>query len=114
MRTEIHFVLLLKSIFPGFFFLFSFLVVLGLHCGARASHCGGFSCCGVRALGAWAQELWRTDLVAPQHVGPSQTKDRTRVPCTGRRILNHCATREVPTGFLKELHCQEISMELDP
>ena len=22
-----------------------------LHCGARASHCGGFSCCGARALG---------------------------------------------------------------
>ena len=25
-----------------------------LHCGARASHCGGFSCCGARALGAQA------------------------------------------------------------
>ena len=25
-----------------------------LHCGARASHCGGFSCCGAQALGAWA------------------------------------------------------------
>ena len=25
-----------------------------LHCGARASHCGGFSCCGARALGARA------------------------------------------------------------
>ena len=25
-----------------------------LHCGARASHCGGFSCCGARALGTWA------------------------------------------------------------
>ena len=23
-----------------------------LHCGARASHCGGFSCCGAWALGA--------------------------------------------------------------
>ena len=22
-----------------------------LRCGARASHCGGFSCCGARALG---------------------------------------------------------------
>ena len=31
-----------------------FMAVLGLHCGARASHCGGFSCCGARALGAWA------------------------------------------------------------
>ena len=25
-----------------------------LHCGARASHCGGFSCCGAQALGAQA------------------------------------------------------------
>ena len=25
-----------------------------LHCGAQASHCGGFSYCGARALGAWA------------------------------------------------------------
>ena len=36
-------------------------------------------------------------LVAPPHVGSSQTRDGTRVPCTGRRILNHCATREIPT-----------------
>ena len=26
--------------------------------GVRASHCGGFSCCGPRALGERAQELW--------------------------------------------------------
>ena len=25
-----------------------------LHCGAWASHCSGFSCCGAWALGAWA------------------------------------------------------------
>ena len=25
-----------------------------LCCGVRASHCGGFSCCGPRALGMWA------------------------------------------------------------
>ena len=25
-----------------------------LHCGAQASHCGGFFCCGARALGAQA------------------------------------------------------------
>ena len=25
----------------------------------------------------------------------SQTRDRTRVPCIGRQILNHCTTREV-------------------
>ena len=25
-----------------------------LCCGAQTSHCGSFSCCGARALGAWA------------------------------------------------------------
>ena len=27
-------------------------------------------------------------------------QDQTRVPCIGRRILNPCATREVPRGVL--------------
>ena len=40
--------------------------------------------------------MWLTGLVAPRHVGSSQTRARTRVPCIGRRILNHCATREAP------------------
>ena len=34
-------------------------------------------------------------LVAPPHVGSSQTRDRTPVPCIGRRILNHWTTGEV-------------------
>ena len=34
--------------------IYLFLAALGLRCGARASHCGGFSCCGTRALGARA------------------------------------------------------------
>ena len=84
-----------------------------LRCRARASQCRGFSCCGARALcvqasavvarrlsscGSRALErrLSSCGLVAPRHVGPSQTKAWTRVPCTGRRILNHCATREAP------------------
>ena len=82
-----------------------------LHCSARASHCSGFSCCGAQALGvqaqqlwlmgyrAQAQQLWHTGLVAPWHVGSSWTSARTCVPCIGRQILNHCATREVQ-GFL--------------
>ena len=62
----------------------------------------GFSSCGTWAQQLWlvgsraqAQQLWRTGLVAPRHVGSSGTRDRTCVPCIGRRILNHCATREV-------------------
>ena len=33
-------------------------------------------------------------LHAPRHVGSSQTRARTRVPCIGRQILNHCTTKE--------------------
>ena len=35
-------------------FIYLFMAVLGLRCGARASHCGGFSCCGAQALGVRA------------------------------------------------------------
>ena len=35
-------------------------------------------------------------------MGSSRTRARTRVPCIGRRILNHCATKEAPLrNFLK-------------
>ena len=40
--------------------------------------------------------MWLTGLVAPRHVGSSQTRARTRVPCIDRQILNHCTTREAP------------------
>ena len=65
-----------------------------LRCGVRASHCGGFSCCRARALGMRASVVWLAGLVAPRHVGSSRTMARTRVPCIGRQILNHCTTRE--------------------
>ena len=43
--------------------------------------------------------------VAPRHVGSSQTRARTCVPCIGRQILNHCATREALKWPLFENHC---------
>ena len=67
-----------------------------LHRGARSSHYRGLSCCGAQAPDTQAQQLWLTGPVAPRHVGSSQTRARTRVPCIGRQILNHCATREAP------------------
>ena len=61
----------------------------------------GFSSCGKRAQQLWfagsrvqAQQLWRTGLVALWHVGSSWTRAQTCVPCIGRQILIHCATRE--------------------
>ena len=65
-----------------------------LHRGARASHYRGLSCCRAQAPDAQAQQLWLTGLVAPRHVESSQTRAQTHVPCIGRQILNHCATRE--------------------
>ena len=65
-----------------------------LHRGARASHYRGPSRCGAQAPDAQAQQLWLTGPVAPWHVGSSQARARTRVPCISRQILNHCATRE--------------------
>ena len=35
-------------------FLSLWLAGATLCCGTQPSHCGGFSCCGARALGAWA------------------------------------------------------------
>ena len=45
-----------------------------------------------------AQDLWDTDLIAPQHVGSSWTRDRTCVPYVDRRILNYWTTREALVG----------------
>ena len=72
----------------------------------------GFSSCGARAQQLWlagsraqAQWLWCTGLAASRHVGSSRTRARTRVPCIGRQILNHCATREAPLLHLCDTFC---------
>ena len=53
--------------------------------------------------------MWRTGLVAPRHVGSSRTRARTPVPCIGRQLLNHCATREALNNLL--LHLKELEKE---
>ncbi|XP_060156886.1 GTP:AMP phosphotransferase AK3, mitochondrial isoform X2 [Globicephala melas] len=60
----------------------------------RASHYCGLSRCGAQAPDAQAQRPWLTGPTALWHVGSSRTGARTRVPCIGRRTLNHCTTRE--------------------
>ena len=67
-----------------------------MHTGFRS-----FRSCGIwaqlRLAGSrgQAQQLWSMSLVASQHVGSSQARDWTSVPCTGRQICNHWITREV-------------------
>ena len=73
--------------------LFLILAALGLHCGtwqrlllqSTGSRVRGISSCGARAQ--LSCSVW--DL-------GSLTKDCTRVPCIGRRILYHWTIREVP------------------
>jgi len=106
--------------------LFTYLAVLGLHCCVWAfSSCSewrllfialhrllialhrllmlwrplvlwGMGCrrTGFSSCSAWAPLC--TGLVALRHVGSSQTRDRTHVPCIGRCILNPWTTLEVP------------------
>ena len=92
------------------------MAVLGLRFCARAfSSCGKrgplfivvrrpltivASPCGAQAPDAQAQKLWLTGPAAPWHLGSSQTRARTRVPCIGRQTLNHCATREAQQSSL--------------
>ena len=84
-----------------------------LLCSTGSGH-AGFSSCGAWAQQQWlagsraqAQQLQHMGLVAPRPVGSSRTRARTRVPCIGRRILNHCATREArefPSFFFFKIY----------
>ena len=64
--------------------------------GSTGSRRAGSRRAGSRRAGsaAVAQQPWLTGLATPRHVGSSRTRARTRVPCIGRQIPNHCATRE--------------------
>ena len=101
------------------------MVVSGLCCCAQAfSSCGerGLLFVAVRGLLIAAasldaehrllvpglQELWHEGLVALQHVGSSRTRARTCVPCIGRRIFNHCTTREAPSFSLFLAWCSQL------
>ena len=117
--TSVYF-LFFFNLFILFIFIFGCFLSPLLHAGllqlwpARASHCGGLSCHGARALGTWATVVVARGLSsygsqALEHRlsscgaraqllhgmwASSRTRDRTHVPCIGRRTPNHCATRE--------------------
>ena len=77
-----------------------------LRCDARASHCGGFSRCGAWALGSRTSVVvaWGLSSCGARAYLLRGTWDlpgaRTRVLCIGSQILNHYATREVPSLLL--------------
>ena len=63
-------------------------------------------CCWALALGTWASAVVVRGLIAPRRVESSRTRAWSRVPCVGRRIFNHCTTREVPHSnlFISEFY----------
>ena len=73
-----------------------------LHRGARACHYRGLFCCRAQAPDAQAQQLWLTGLVAPWHVGSSQTRARTRVPCISRQISQPLRHQGSPSYLLNQ------------
>ena len=122
-RRILFFLMLFLSAYILFMYVCVYvcMALLGLRFCARAfSSCGkrgplliavrgpltiAASRCRAQAPDAQAQWLWLTGRVAPRHVGSSQTRARTRVPCIGRQTPNHCATREAPKViFLIPIH----------
>ena len=73
-----------------------------LGCSEQASHCGGSSCCAAWALGAWAQQLWRTGLVAPRHVGSSRTGLEPMSPALAGRFLTTAPPEKSPDDYFGE------------
>ena len=60
-------------------------------------------CVGFSSWGSWALRCGlsrHVGLVSPWHVGSSQIRDRTHIPCIGRQILNHQTTREAQSSRL--------------
>ena len=51
--------------------------------------------------------------VAPRHLRSSRTRARTHVPCIGRRILKHCATREALSLNFRTKYGLELASEYE-
>ena len=110
---------LVKRVLFFFFlrFIYLLLALMGFHCCprafsscserellprccTRASHCGGFSCCGARALGLVGSVAVTLRLGCSKAGGSSQTRDQTHIPCIVRGILNHWTTREAQNVYI--------------
>ena len=86
------------------------------NCGAWASHCRGFSCCGARALGCVdSVVVWLTGLAASRQVESSRKRDETCVPCSGRRIpITGPPGKFRIFHFLDQKLCRDSSYKIEP
>ena len=92
-----------------------FIVVCGLLLAAASAVEGGLQDMGFGRSSLWAQGLWLPGsraltqgwwcrgVVAPWHVGSSQSRDWTLVPCITRKIPNHWTNRETLGPLLSKL-----------
>ena len=114
-RTELFFLsffIFYKFIYFIYFYFWLhwvFVVARGLSLVAASGGyswlpCEGFSLRWLLLLRSTGSK--HVGLVAPWHVGSSRTRVQTCVPCFGRQVLNHCATREAPELFI--LHLSEL------
>ena len=84
---------------------------------ARALGCAGSSSCGRRGLSscsswaAQAQELWPTGLVASQHVGSFQTRDRTHVSYTASRFFTTEPPAKPFTIIFNNVHVKLLTLK---
>ena len=88
-------------------------------CGVLASHHGGFSFCGVQALGRAGSVVVALGLSFPVACELSQTRDQTCVPCICRQILNYWTAREVllfywPKGQPREVERFAVTQFVGP
>ena len=83
-----------------------FLIVVVSPVWSLGSRERGLSSCGSRASEHRLSK--HKGFAALQHMGSSQTRDRTCVPCTDSQILYHWATREFP--FLQKLLRKKTSI----
>ena len=65
----------------------------------------GSRACGLQQLQHVCSIVWYTGLVVLRHMESSWTRDRTCVPCIGRRIPNHWTNREVHFPIILMYHC---------
>ena len=69
-----------------------------------------FSSCGSKALEHRLNNCG-TGLSCSAQVGSSWIRDLAHVPCIGRRILYHCATREAPTSIFLNKTCMLLLLD---
>ena len=71
------------------------------HCGEQASHCSALSGRGAQALGSRASAVVAHRLSCSAPCGTILARGLNPCPCSGRRIIICCTTKDVPeSSFL--------------